>query len=560
MEKIKIKVNGNEVEVSPGKTVLQVLKDLGVHVPVLCHYEPLMPQGSCRICVVEDRGVLKTACTTPVEPNMDIKTDTPNVVNSRKLVLQLLFSERNHYCMYCEVTGECELQDLGYEFGIDHFEFPTYERKFPVDNTHDFIMIDHNRCVLCRRCVRACSEVAGHFVLGEMERGIDTMIIADMNLPLGNSSCVSCGLCAQVCPTGAIIDKRSSYLGREVQSDIIYSNCDLCAVGCGIEIYKKKGANFIIKIHGDWNSDVSGGVLCKLGRYLALYDNKERAIGIRVRDEFGFRRLHEDNLISLIKTKLDNAVAYVDGSLFNEEIELIKNLFKGRVYSIYPNDSPISPDNISLKELDNNNFFVVVGVDLNREYGTVGSFVKRNVIGKKAKLMVIDKEFNSLAKIADYVFNIKDLSLAIDIIKREKEVVIIYKDLSEEEKKLLSSLTNAKFLHLPPEPNSIGLQKLGIKHEKVSAENVFIFGKNLKGIKDLPIQNSFTFIFTPYESEYLHKANVIVGITDGFEREGSFYNLEGKKLKKEKVLKPIYDVIDLKEFLSQVLGKTEKVS
>ncbi|MCX7845239.1 MAG: 2Fe-2S iron-sulfur cluster-binding protein [Dictyoglomaceae bacterium] len=558
MEKIKIKVNGNEVEVNPGITVLQVLKGLGIHVPVLCHYEPLMPQGSCRICVVEDRGVLKTACTTPVEPNMDIKTDTPNVVNSRKLVLQLLFSERNHYCMYCEVTGECELQDLGYEFGLDYFEFPTYERRFPVDNTHDFIMIDHNRCVLCRRCVRACSEVAGHYVLGEMERGIDTMIIADMDVPLGNSSCVSCGLCAQVCPTGAIIDKRSSYLGREVQSDIIYSNCDLCAVGCGVEIYKKKGANFIVKIYGDWNSDVSNGVLCKIGRYLSLYDNKERAVGIRAKDDFGFRKLHEDNLISLIKSKLYNAIAYVDGSLLNEEIELIKELFKDKVYSIYPVENPI-PSNINIKDLDNSEFFVVIGVDLNREYGTIGSFIKRNVMGKKVKLMVIDKEFNSLTKIADYVFNIKDLSLALDIIKKEKEVTIIYKNLSDIEKSMLQSLSNTKFLYLPPETNTIGLHKLGIKHEKISAENVFIFGKNLQGIKDLPIKNSFTVVFTPYEDEELHRSDVIVGITNGFEREGTFYNLEGKKLKKEKVLKPIYDVIDLKDFISNILGKTEKV-
>ncbi len=559
MEKIRIRVNGNEVEVSPDKTVLQVLKELGIHVPVLCHYEPLMPQGSCRICVIEDRGVLKTACTTPVEPNMDIKTDTPSVINSRKLVLKLLFSERNHYCMYCEVTGECELQDLGYEFGLDHFEFPTYERRFPVDNSHDFIMIDHNRCVLCRRCVRACSEIAGHYVLGEMERGIDTMIIADMNLPLGSSSCVSCGLCAQVCPTGTIIDKRASYLGRELQSDIIYSNCDLCPVGCGLEIYKKKGANFIIKIYGDWNSDVSYGVLCKVGRFLSLYDNKERVKGIRLKDEFGYRRIHEDDLLSLIKSKLNNAIAYVDGSLFNEELELIRELFKDKVYSIYPTESPI-PTNINLKDLDNGSFFVVIGVDLNREYGTVGSFVKRNVIGKKAKLMVVDKGFNSLAKIADYVFNIKDLGLALDILKKEKEIIVIYKSLSKDEGKILESLSNARFLHLPLETNTVGLQKLRIKHDKVSAENVFIFGRNLEGIRDLPIENSFTLIFTPYENNQLYKGDVIVGVNDGFEREGTFYNLEGKKLRKEKVLKPAYDVIDLKTFLSYVLGKTEKVS
>jgi formate dehydrogenase major subunit len=559
MENIKIKVNGNEVEVSPGKTVLQVLKELGIHVPVLCHYEPLMPQGSCRLCVVEDRGVLKTACTTPVEPNMDIKTDTPNVINSRKLVLQLLFTERNHYCMYCEVTGECELQDLGYEFGLDHFEFPTYERKFPVDNSHPFILMDHNRCVLCRRCVRACSEVAGHFVLGEMERGIDTMIIADMDTPLGKSTCVSCGLCAQVCPTGAIIDKRSAYLGREVQSDVINTNCDLCPVGCGIEVYKKKGANFIVKIYGDWNSDVSQGVLCKVGRYLSLYDEKERLIGIRVKDDFGYRKISEDQLIKLVKDKIDKGIAYVDGTLFNEELELIKEIFKDKVYALYPEKIPI-PSNITLKELDNRNFYVVIGADLNREYGTVGSIVKRNVIGNKAKLMVIDKEFNSLAKIADYVFNIKDMSMALDIIKKQDDVVVIYKDIDSDEIKLLSSLTNAKFLYLPKETNSLGLQKLGIKHNNITAECIFVFGKNLDGLKNLNIKDATIFVFTPYEDDEIHKATVLVGISNGFEREGTFYNLEGKKLKKEKILRPTYDTVDLKTFLSQILGRAEKVS
>jgi len=559
MDKFKIKINGNEVEVSPGKTVLQVLNELGIHVPVLCHFEHLSPQGSCRLCVVEDRGVLKTACTTPVEPNMDIQTDTPNVVNSRKLVLQLLFSERNHYCMYCEVTGECELQDLGYEFGLDHFEFPTYERKFPVDNSHDYILMDHNRCVLCRRCVRACSEVAGHYVLGEMERGIDTMIIADMDVPLGKSSCVSCGLCAQVCPTGAILDKRSAYLGREVQSDIIYANCDQCSVGCGIEIYKKKGANFIVKIYGDWNSDVSQGVLCKNGRYLALYDEKERVSGIRLRDDFGFRRISREILKEILKNKLsDDVVAYVDGSLLNEELELVKEIFKDKVYSLYPNNSPIE-SNISIKDLDNMDAYLVIGVDLNKEFGTIGSFVKRNVIGNKKKLVLVDEKENSLNKVADHTYNRKDLDLAISSLKNENNVAVIFKDLKDEEAKILKANNNFKFLWLPKETNTVGLNKLNIPHEEKHAKNVFVFAKNLEGLNNMNLNNTFLVIFTPYNHEVLNKANLVVGISNGFEKEGTFYNLEGKKLVRQKVLRSNYDVVDLREILLDISGKVEKI-
>lgn len=550
MEKIKIKINGQEVEVEQGKTILQVAKELNLHIPTLCNFEPLLPQGSCRICLVEDRGKLVTSCTTQVAPNMDVKLDTPDVIASRNLILQLLFTERNHYCMYCEASGDCELQKLGYEFGLDHFEFETYERKFTVDNSHNYIVIDPNRCVLCRRCVRACSQLAGHNVLGEMNRGIDTTIIADMNVPLGESSCTSCGLCVQVCPTGAITDKRSYYFGKDIQTEEIYSNCDQCPVGCGVKIYKKKGSNFIVKIYGDFDKE-NEGILCKLGRYAAQFEEKPRLTSAKIKDDFGFKKIDFDGIIKTINEKMEDSVVYVDGTLFNEELSLIKKVFKDRVFSLYENEPPIE-SNVSIDDIKNAKDYIVIGVDLNREYGVIGSFIKRKIFSKNGRLILFDSNYNSLKNVANYVFGIDELESGLEKLKDLDSPIIIYKNLSEKETEILSKNKNFRFFYLPFETNSIGLLKENIKHKIEKSKNIIFIGKNLQGLKDIA-KESFTILFTPYETDEINKFDLLIPINDGFEREGSFYNVDGKVINKAKVLDSKFETFDLKAILEELI-------
>jgi len=550
MEKIKIKINGQEVEVEQGKTILQVAKELNLHIPTLCNFEPLLPQGSCRICLVEDRGKFVTSCTTQVAPNMDVKLDTPDVIASRNLILQLLFTERNHYCMYCEASGDCELQKLGYEFGLDHFEFETYERKFTVDNSHNYIVIDPNRCVLCRRCVRACSQLAGHNVLGEMNRGIDTTIIADMNVPLGESSCTSCGLCVQVCPTGAITDKRSYYFGKDIQTEEIYSNCDQCPVGCGVKIYKKKGSNFIVKIYGDFDKE-NEGILCKLGRYTAQFEEKPRLTSAKIKDDFGFKKIDFDGIIKTINEKMEGLVVYVDGTLFNEELSLIKKVFKDRVFSLYENEPPIE-SNVSIDDIKNAKDYIVIGVDLNREYGVIGSFIKRKIFSKNGRLILFDSNYNSLKNVANYVFGIDELESGLEKLKDLDSPIIIYKNLSKKEVEILNKYKNFRFFHLPFETNSIGLLKENIKHKIEKSKNIIFIGKNLQGLKDIA-KESFTIVFTPYETDEINKFDLLIPINDGFEREGSFYNVDGKVVNKAKVLDSKFETFDLKAILEELI-------
>ncbi len=557
MERIKIKFNGNEVEVDSGKTILDVANELGIHIPTLCNFEPLAPKGYCRMCVVEDRGALKASCVTPVAAGMEIQTDTPLVKEARYINLQLLFGERNHYCMYCESSGDCELQDLGYEFGLDHFDFPPYERKFLVDNSHKFLTIDHNRCILCRRCIRACSELAGHFVLGERDRGFNTMIIADVDVPLGESTCTSCGLCAQICPTGTIKDKRAAYLGKEVQSDIIPSTCDICPLGCGINVYRRSGSNFIIKVYGDWDSPINGGVLCKLGRYSVLYDERKRLLASKIRDDFGYRKIDFDGVLKIARSRIgDDAVAYVDGSLYNEELALIKKVFGNNVYSINPVEPPI-PSSTDLSGLSKAEGYIVIGVDLNKDYGVVGSMIKRRVLGEeKAKLFVVDDGFNSLTSITENVFTFKDIEQAFDKAKGLKDVVVVFSALSDTIRDTLTKRGELKYLWLPFETNTIGLIKNGIKYEMKSGKNVFFFGKDHKKIRER-FPEAFVICATPFEIEETEKIDLLIATKDGFEREGTFYNLEGKSLKRNKALESEYNVIDVIDLLSELSGKTK---
>ena len=217
---------------------------------------------------------MQASCTSPVAVGMEIETEAEDAVAVRKFVLELLFSERNHYCMYCQMSGECELQDAAYRYGLDHFTYPRPYEKYEVDATRKYFIMDHNRCILCTRCVRACSEIAANHTLNLRERGSDSMIMADLDVPFGDSTCVECGSCLQVCPTGALIDARSAYGGREKDVTHTQTSCMQCSVGCTLDVITRY--NRLLRVDGVSGSDINGGLLCVDGRFAPLYDERTR--------------------------------------------------------------------------------------------------------------------------------------------------------------------------------------------------------------------------------------------------------------------------------------------
>jgi bidirectional [NiFe] hydrogenase diaphorase subunit len=204
---VKLKIDGVEVTVTGGTMILKAAKDNGIIIPTLCNVEGLVPYGGCRLCLVEVSGSprLFPACTTPVAPGLEVTTTSERLHDYRKMVVQMLLAERTHICSVCVANDHCELQAMANQLGVDHV---MYERKFTreeVDSTHDFLVIDRNRCILCTRCVRICDQIEGVHTLDLKLRGKDTQVIMDLDEQWVNScSCTSCRKCAKVCPVGAI--------------------------------------------------------------------------------------------------------------------------------------------------------------------------------------------------------------------------------------------------------------------------------------------------------------------------------------------------------------------
>ncbi|HEX4086937.1 MAG TPA: bidirectional hydrogenase complex protein HoxU [Chthoniobacteraceae bacterium] len=206
-------IDGKPLSADESETILQAAADAGVRIPTLCHLEGLGDIGACRLCIVEIAGSNKLlpACVTKVAEGMEVLTDTPRLRKYRLMTLELLFAERNHVCAVCVANGHCELQDLAAEHGMTHVRFPYLYPNATVDASHDFFVLDHNRCVLCTRCVRVCDEVEGAHTWDVMGRGAKSRVITDLNEPWGESdTCTKCGKCVQVCPTGALSSKGKS--------------------------------------------------------------------------------------------------------------------------------------------------------------------------------------------------------------------------------------------------------------------------------------------------------------------------------------------------------------
>jgi bidirectional [NiFe] hydrogenase diaphorase subunit len=205
-----LKINGKDVGGREDETILELARENGIEIPTMCHMEGLSIIGACRLCLVEVKGwnKLVPACATYIEEGMEVTTNSPRLQKYRRMIVELLFSEGNHFCAVCVSNGNCELQDLDVKTGMDFVRFPYLNPVRTVDMTHERFVIDRNRCVLCQRCVRVCDEIEGAHVWDVEGRGVNAHIISDLAEPWGDSNtCTWCGKCVNVCPTGALVEK-----------------------------------------------------------------------------------------------------------------------------------------------------------------------------------------------------------------------------------------------------------------------------------------------------------------------------------------------------------------
>ena len=210
MKRINLTINGSAFNGRKGQTVLQLALMHGIDIPTLCNFPGLAPAGACRVCIVEITGYPRPlpACATLAEDGMAVTTDSPRLQAARRQVVELLLAERNHQCPVCVMDNNCELQTLAKRFGIDHVRYGFIAPQLEVDISHPRFGIDHNRCILCRRCLRVCDEVEGAHTWDVGGRGAASRIVSDLAQPWGESvTCTGCGKCVQCCPTGALFEK-----------------------------------------------------------------------------------------------------------------------------------------------------------------------------------------------------------------------------------------------------------------------------------------------------------------------------------------------------------------
>jgi formate dehydrogenase major subunit len=355
----------------------------------------------------------------PASNNMVIHTDTERIRSARKFVLTMLFSERNHFCPFCVVTnGDCELQNAAYGEGMTHWPLLPNWQPYTVDASHPYFVLDHNRCILCRRCVRACGELVGNFTLGFEERGAASLLVADTGTPLGESSCISCGNCVQVCPTGALIDRVSAYRGREVQVDHNKTICAGCSVGCSVDILTRD--NTILRIEGDWQGQVNNGIICKVGRFLPLNEERERLNTPLVKKDGKLKAATWDEALEVIakgmKPLMDKksagVAALISTRLPAEALFQFKELFaESELVTSSEEGAPTAAATMMANEmgksfeggldvLNSTDCVVVFGADLVNKHEVVGFMVKR-ILPKGVKLIVVDPDDNSLDALAD---------------------------------------------------------------------------------------------------------------------------------------------------------------
>ncbi len=209
MERIKLTIDGNPVEVEAGTTILEAAQKIGVHIPTLCYHPELRLEGACRICVVEVEGMrnLVASCVYPVANNMVVKTNSEAVRRARRTIVELLIANHPQDCLVCSRHGECELQDLSRQLGIRKVRFSGEKRDLALDESSYSVVRDPNKCILCGRCVRVCAETQSVSAIGMANRGSDSIVTTPFNLGLAEGPCVGCGQCINVCPVAALREK-----------------------------------------------------------------------------------------------------------------------------------------------------------------------------------------------------------------------------------------------------------------------------------------------------------------------------------------------------------------
>jgi NADH-quinone oxidoreductase chain G len=333
---IKVSINGREIELEKPLTALEAAKLAGVKIPTLCFFDGLPPFGGCRLCVVEVEKLpkLQTACTLKVADGMVISTETEQVRAARRAMLEFLCINHALECPYCDKAGECELQDLVAQYGPEAGRFAEGKRKHPASFDDPIIVTNMERCILCTRCVRMCSELQGAHAITVTGRGGQSFIKPFSG---GTFNCEYCGNCLSACPVGALLSRlhRHSYRPWFIERDI-ETTCGFCGVGCTLALQMRE--NSIVRTIPRFGLGLNNGLLCVRGRFGYDYvENKGRLSTPLLRKNGDLKPVSWEEALTFVSTRLkdikDNnggasVGAIASGRCTNEDNYMLQKLMR----------------------------------------------------------------------------------------------------------------------------------------------------------------------------------------------------------------------------------------
>jgi predicted molibdopterin-dependent oxidoreductase YjgC len=306
MTQCAVFIDGKAALIPAGTTILRAAETVGVSIPTLCHHPNLPPIGVCRLCIVDvevgDFHRQMAACHAEIQDGMTIRTATPDLERARRFALELQVADHPSECLNGDTGEPCELRDLARRYGVTKARLQGEERRYPVDESSPVMAIDLNRCILCRRCTRACSVVQGQDILWITGRGDRSRVSPALSLPLRESGCVSCGQCLAHCPTGAIRDKRP--LRPPLVPDLVVTSvCAYC--GCGCQLDLNVSGDRILRVTSNFHAPANWGSLCAKGRFgYHFVDSPDRLARPRIRRNGRWEEASWDEALMLVADRL----------------------------------------------------------------------------------------------------------------------------------------------------------------------------------------------------------------------------------------------------------------